>query len=88
MSPARWIVFNRSNDTSELVNCLRTVSDSPGSPLLSINRAKISILIGPLVPDRDTVVIQVFDIGITIQEPEQFVNDRTQVELLRGETWK
>lgn len=38
--------------------------------------------IGPLVPNRHPVVVQVLDVGVAVQEPKQFVDDRAQVEFL------
>src|SRR5690606_26613571 len=51
----------------------------PGAPLSAINRAQIAILVGPLIPDADTLLFQIGGIGVAIEEPEQLVNDGTQV---------
>ena len=40
------------------------------------------MLVGPLIPDRDLVVLQVLDVGVALQEPEQFDDDGAQVQLL------
>jgi len=37
---------------------------------------------GPLVPDVDVMLLQILDIGVTSQEPEQLVEDCSSVELL------
>lgn len=55
----------------------------PGAPLRAIDRPEVPVLIGPLVPDADTVLLEIADIGIALQEPEQFVNDRPQMQPLR-----
>ncbi len=57
----------------------------PGAPLGAINRAQIAILVGPLIPDADTVLFQIGGIGVAIEEPEQLVNDGTQVTFLGGD---
>jgi len=44
--------------------------------------------VGPLVPNRDSALIEVFDIGVAAQEPEQFVNDRFEMKFFRGQEWK
>ena len=52
---------------------------------MTIDGAEFTVLVGPLVPDTDTVLLEVFHVGVTLEEPEQFVDDRLQVEFLRGE---
>ena len=47
----------------------------PASPLLTIDGSEIPMLIRPLVPDADTVVLQVTDVGASFQEPEQLMDD-------------
>ena len=60
----------------------RPVSGRPGAPLRAVNRPQIAILVGPLIPDADTIFLQIGGIGIAIEEPEQLVNDGAQVALL------
>src|SRR5690606_25003034 len=43
---------------------------------------------GPLVPDADAVLAQVGDVGLSLEEPEQLVHDRPEVQLLRGDQRK
>src|SRR5690606_12828908 len=57
----------------------------PATPLLAIHRAKITVLVGPFVPDADLVVLQIGDVGVTGEEPQQFVDDRAQMQLLGGD---
>ena len=54
----------------------------PVAPLGAVNRTQITVLVCPLVPDPDAVFIEVADIGIAVQKPEQFVDDRSEVEFL------
>jgi hypothetical protein len=56
--------------------------------LIAINRSKLSLLIGPFVPDTDTILLKITDIGFAFQEPEQFVDDRPEVKLLGGKKGK
>ena len=56
----------------------------PGAPLLAVDRAQIAVLVGPFVPDRDAVIVEIFDVGVAAQEPQQFVDDRFDVQLLGG----
>jgi hypothetical protein len=56
--------------------------------LLAVDRAEIAILVGPFVPDAHLAVLQPADIGVAAQEPQQFDDDRSDVELLGGEQGK
>ena len=56
--------------------------------MVAINRAEIAVFIRPFIPDGDAVFVQVLDIGVTLQEPEQFMDDRAQVQLLGGDGGK
>ena len=54
----------------------------PVAPLLAIHRAKIAVGIGPFVPDANAVFLQIGDVGVAAQEPQQLDDDRLQVQLL------
>ncbi len=43
------------------------------------------MLVRPFVPDADAIVLEVFDVGTALQEPQQFVDDGFQVTLLGGD---
>ena len=60
------------------------IGRGPRAPLVAINRAEVAIRFGPFIPDRDAVVLQVFDVGVALQKPQQFMDDRLQVYLLGG----
>lgn len=60
----------------------------PGAPLGTIDGTEVAIFVGPLIPDADAVFLQVADIRIALQEPEQLVNDRLQMQALRRDDWK
>src|ERR1044071_7367829 len=62
-----------------------TVRRGPRAPLPAVDRTKVAVLIGPLVPDGYAMLVQVPHIGRTLQEPEQLVNDRLDVQLLGGD---
>ena len=55
---------------------------------MAIDRAEVAVLIGPFVPDRDAVLVEIFDIGVAAQKPEQLVDDRFDVQLLGGDERK
>ena len=52
---------------------------------MPINRAQISIGVGPLVPNGNTVLFKPVDIRFASQKPEQFDNYRAQMELFCGQ---
>src|ERR1051325_11178125 len=64
------------------------IGSSPIAPLGAIDTAEIALGVGPFVPDSHAVLVEIFDVGIAAEKPEQFVDDRFEMELLRGEEWK
>jgi len=54
----------------------------------AIDAAEIAVFVGPLVPDTHTVLVQIFDVRVAAQEPEQFVDDRFEVEFFGREQRK
>ena len=75
------IGFDLVGDMRDLIDG-RTVACVPGPPLRAVDRAQVAVLIGPLVPDRHTVVVQIRDIGIALQKPQKLVDDGFGVNLL------
>ena len=61
---------------------------SPPDPLLAIDWAKVAIIVGPLVPDGDTVLIQPLDVGVALEKPQQLVDDGFCEDLLGGQEWE
>jgi hypothetical protein len=56
------------------------------SPLLSVNWAQVTgCYVCPFIPDRDFVFLQVTNISVSAQEPEQFVNDGFGMDFLGRE---
>ena len=64
------------------------IRGTPVAPLRSIDAAEIAIRIRPLVPNRDAMFVEPLDVRFAAQEPEQFVDDRLQVQLLGREQRK
>ncbi len=71
-------------DLRDLVDVV-SVGGRPAAPLHPIDRSQLAVAIGPFVPDGDAVLVQPLDIGIAAQEPEQFVDDRLQMNPLGGD---
>ncbi len=72
-----------SHDLADLVD-VTPVRRRPGAPLVTVHRPEIAVCIGPLVPDGDLVVVQVTQVGVALQEPQQLMNDGAQVAFLGG----
>ena len=75
------------DDIGDLID-RAAVRRRPRAPLPAIDRAEIAVLVGPFVPDRDAVVVEIFDVGVAAQEPQQLVDDRFDVQLLGGDQRK
>ncbi len=84
MPPAIRVFSNGTNDFVDLID-RAAVRFSPVGPLSSVNAAEVAVFIGPLVPNGHLVFVEVLDVGIALQEPEQLVNDGTQVKFLGGQ---
>jgi hypothetical protein len=64
------------------------IESAPGPPLRAIDSPEVAVFIGPLVPDRDFVFTEIADVGVTLEEPQQLVDDRAEVEFFSGEQRK
>ncbi len=60
------------------------VGRRPGAPLPAVDRSELAGRIRPLVPNGDAMLVEIFDVGVAGEEPEQLVDDRSQVQLLGG----
>src|SRR5271167_3536906 len=58
------------------------VGRGPGSPLPAVYWSEVAVRVGPLVPDRDAVIVEIFDVCIAGKKPKQFIDDRLDVQLL------
>jgi hypothetical protein len=59
------------------------VCASPIPPLRTINATKFAIFVSPFIPDRDAVLVQVANVGVTAQKPKQLIDDRFDVQFFR-----
>ena len=57
----------------------------PGTPLIAVDMSQVTVFVGPFVPDAHAVVLQVFGVRVTFQEPQEFVYDGFQVQLFGSE---
>ena len=62
--PARvGIVLDGVDEIGNLVDA-SPVEGRPRAPLITVNRAEITVFVGPIVPDRDVMFVEVLDIGV------------------------
>ena len=85
--PAVGILLDLLDDVVDLVEGA-TVGRAPVAPLRAVDAAEAAVRVRPLVPDRHAMFVEIFDVRVAAQEPEQFVNDGFEVQLLRGEHGK
>jgi hypothetical protein len=60
----------------------------PIAPLSAIHWTEVTVGIGPLVPYSYIMVVQIFDICVTCNEPKQLVNYGFQMYLFCGDKRK
>jgi hypothetical protein len=81
------IAFDLVDDLGDLID-VAAIRGRPGAPLIAVHRTELSIFIGPFVPDAYAVFLEIAGIGFAPQEPQQFVDDRLQVNFLRRQQRK
>ena len=84
MAPRIGIRADGLDDAGDLIDVAAAWS-RPGAPLVAVDGAQIPIPVGPLVPDAHSVFIQVGDVGVTRQKPEELMDHRPEMQLLGGE---
>lgn len=57
-------------------------------PNLTFHHCRLIVLVWPLVPDVHVVIDEIFDIGVSTNEPEEFMDYCTQEYLLGRKKWK
>ena len=78
VAAAVGIIFERMDDCFDLIGAA-AVAGTPIGPLSTVNATEVTVFVGPVVPDVDFVILQVFDIGVAFEKPEQLMNDGAQV---------
>src|ERR1700722_15062785 len=81
------IAPDHGDDVGDLVD-LAAVGRRPRAPLLAVDRSELAALVRPFVPDGNAVVVEVLDVGVAGEEPEQLMDDRFDVQLLGGDERK
>ena len=86
--PAAVGVFlNHLHDIGNLVYRTAVVI-RPRSPLMSIDRTQLAVLVSPFVPNTHTVFLQILHVRIALKEPQQFIYNRFQMQFLGGQERK
>ena len=67
------------NGAAELVGAF-AVCALPCAPLFAIDGTEFAVFVGPFVPDGDAVVVEIFNVGVAAQKPQQFVGDGFPVQ--------
>ena len=60
----------------------------PRAPLIAVDGSELAVRVGPLVPDGHAVFFEIGDVRRARQEPQQLVEDRLRVQLLRRQQRK
>ncbi len=81
------VLFQKLDGLRDLVNHA-PVLGFPAAPLLSVHGTEIALRIRPFVPNADAVRLQIVDIGVALEEPEQFMDDGLDVDLFRRDERK
>ena len=54
----------------------------PVTPLCAVDRTEVALAVGPFVPYAYFVIVQIFYVGISVDEPEKLMYDRAEVYFL------
>ena len=80
---AGWICLDEIDGLRDLVDDA-PILRLPLPPLFPIDGAEISFFVGPLIPDPHLVFLQVANIRISGQEPQQLMDDARPMQPLGG----
>ena len=78
------ILFQTLDQLGDLVHFASSLG-RPVTPLVPVYRPEIALGVGPFVPYGYAIVLEVADIGVPLEEPEQLVEDGAGMQLLGGE---
>src|SRR5271165_3862863 len=60
----------------------------PGAPLLAVDGPEIAVGVGPFIPDRNAVRLEIGDVGVASQKPDELPHDRLDMKPLGGDERK
>src|SRR4029450_2036545 len=74
-----WNGLDRIDHTGELVD-MAAAGSRPGPPLVAVDGPELTVCICPLIPDGHPLLPKPFDVGRTLDEPQQLSDDRPSVQ--------
>jgi len=77
-------LFTNESDGFGHLIVFNTIWTDPAAPLLAVDRSKVAMFVGPLVPNADAILLQVTHVGVPLEEPQQFVDHGRDVDALGG----
>jgi len=75
---------NLLDDFADLVDRF-AVPPRPRPPLVPIDRPQFALCVGPLIPDRHAMFVEITHVRVATQKPEQLVNNGLEMQLFCGE---
>ena len=84
MAAGSGVVFQAVDELRDLVDGFAIIL-GPRAPLLAVNRAEVAVFVGPFVPNADFILLEIADVGLAFEKPEELVNDRAEMQLLGGQ---
>ena len=59
-----------------------SVRSRPAAPLMAVHRAQVAVFVSPFVPDSHSMVLEIFHVCVSRDEPQKLIDDRFQMDLL------
>ena len=75
------MVLDEVYDRGQLIYA-PSVRGRPAAPLVAVNRPEVTVGIGPFIPYGHIVVVEVFYVGVSGDEPQEFIYNGLQVHFL------
>ena len=57
----------------------------PCAPLATVDRSEVAVFARPLIPYTHPVLLEILHVGVAMQEPQKFVNNRFEVQFFGGD---
>lgn len=77
------VLANLLNDLRDLVHCI-PIGLTPRAPLDAVDPTEVPFFIGPFIPDRDLMVVEELQVGLSSEEPKELIDNGLEVSFLGG----
>ena len=67
---------------------MSSASSTDTFSILLLHRAQVAVFVRPFIPDPHSVLLKILDIGISGNEPQEFVYDGLEMQFFRSQHWK